>query len=79
MVKHVVEVGYLAGFVPDDREAEAGAGDLINVLDPAVMAVDGVGGKADELDTTLGELGLEFGKGTKFCVIILSAPAVLVP
>lgn len=30
------------------------------------MAAEGVGGQANQLDTALGELGLELGEGTEF-------------
>lgn len=65
MVEHVVGKSNLALLVADDGELEAGARDLVNVLDPATVAVDSVGGKTNELDTTLGELGLELSEGTK--------------
>lgn len=65
VVDHVVEVGDLALRVGDDGELEAGASDLIDVLDPAVVGLDVVGTQTDELDTTLGELGLELGESTE--------------
>ena len=64
-VNHVVEVGNLALRVGDDGELEVGASDLIDVLNPAVVGLDLVGTQTDELDTTLGELGLKLGKGTE--------------
>lgn len=65
MVKHVVRIGDLALLVADDGEGQLGAGDLINVLDPAAVRLDGVGGQADELGSALGELGLELGEGAE--------------
>ena len=65
MVKHVVGESDLALLVANDGELEVGARDLVNVLDPATVAVDGVGRETDELDTTLGELGLELSEGTE--------------
>lgn len=62
---HVVGVSDLALLVANDGELQVGTGDLIDVLDPTTVALDGVGGKTDELDTTLGELGLKLGKCTK--------------
>ena len=62
---HVVGEGDLALLVADDGEAQVAAGDLVDVLDPAAMALNGVGTQADELDAALGELGLELGKGTE--------------
>jgi hypothetical protein len=65
VVKHVVGEGDLALLVANDRELEARARDLVNVLDPATVAVDSVGRETDELYTTLGELRLELGEGTE--------------
>lgn len=39
---HVVEVGYLAVFVTDDRELQIAPRNLVDVLDPSRVAVDGV-------------------------------------
>lgn len=65
MVQHVVGVSDLALLVADDGEGQLGAGDLINVLDPAAVRLDGVGGQADELCAALGELGLELSEGAE--------------
>lgn len=65
MVKHVVGVGDLALLVANDGEAQLGASNLINVLDPSAVRLDGVGGETDELGATLGELRLELGKSTE--------------
>lgn len=65
VVDHVVGVGNLALGVGDDGELELGAGNLIDVLDPAVVGLDMVGAQANELDTASSELGLELGKGTE--------------
>jgi hypothetical protein len=61
VVEHVVGVGDLALLVGDDGELDGAAGDLGDVLDPALVGADGVGREADELDAALGELGLELG------------------
>lgn len=79
VVEHIIKIGYLAGFVADDGEAEGRAGNFVNVLDPATMALNGVGGEADELDAALGEFGFEFGKGTEFCVRKLLTFVVFAP
>jgi hypothetical protein len=42
-----------------------GLGDLVNVLDPFLVRVEGVGTQSDELDTSLVELGLELGERTE--------------
>lgn len=62
---HVVGVGNLALLVTDDGEVQVAAADLVDVLDPAIVAVDGVGRKANELDAALGELGLELREGAQ--------------
>ena len=64
-VLHVIEVGNLPLLVGNDGELDVAARDLGNVLDPAVVAVDGVGREADHLDAALGELGLELGEGAE--------------
>jgi hypothetical protein len=56
---HVVGQCDLPLLVANDGELQVAARDLIDVLDPAIVAVDGVGGKTDELCATLGELRLE--------------------
>ena len=56
---HVVRICDFPILVADDGELEIAARDLIDVLDPAIVAVDGVGGEADELCAALGELGLK--------------------
>ena len=74
MVEHVVQIRYFALLVANDRELKLAARDLVDVLDPPSMALDGVGGQANKLDTTLREFRLEFGKGTKLCNAIVSPP-----
>ena len=74
VVEHVVQIGYLALLVANDGEPALAARDLVDVLNPASMALDGVGGQADQLDPTLCELGLKFRKGTKLCNAIVSPP-----
>jgi len=65
VVEHVVGVSDLALLVADDGELQLAATDLINVLDPASMALDGVGRETDQLDVALGELWLELRKGAQ--------------
>ena len=62
---HVVRVGDLPLLVADDGKAQLAAGNLVDVLDPAAMALDGVGGETDELHAALGEFGLELGEGAQ--------------
>ena len=63
---HVIEVGDFSLLITDDWEAQLAARDLVDILDPSSVGLDGVGGKTDQLDTTLGELGLELSEGTEF-------------
>jgi len=65
VVKHVIEVGDFSLLITDDWEAQLAARDLIDILDPSSVGLDGVGGKTDQLDTALGELGLELSEGTE--------------
>jgi hypothetical protein len=62
---HVVCVCDLTFLVANDWELEAAAGDLIDILNPSSVALNGVCGETDELDTTLGELRLELGESTE--------------
>ncbi len=65
VVDHVVLQGNLSVLVSNDREVQVAATDLVDVLDPVSMAVNGVGGKTDQLDTSLGELGFQFCESSK--------------
>src|SRR6266480_519593 len=66
-ILHVVEIGNFTFFVPNDREGQVASRDLINILDPSLMAFHCVRRKADQLDAALGELGLELREGAKLC------------
>jgi len=59
VVKHVIGICDLAVLVADDGEVQRAAGNLIDILDPSSVRLDGVGGQADQLDAALGELRLE--------------------
>lgn len=65
VVNHVVGKRNLALLVTNDGELQLRAGDLINVLDPALMAVDGVGRETNQLCAALGKLRLELSEGTE--------------
>ena len=65
MIQHIIQIRHLPLLVPDDGETETGAGDFVNVFDPAGVRVDGVGAQADQLDVALGEFGLEFREGAQ--------------
>lgn len=62
---HVVGQSHLSLFVANDGKLEVGAGDFIDVLDPARVRVDCVGRETNQLDAAFGELGFEFGKGAE--------------
>lgn len=65
MVQHVVEESDLSLLVANDGELQVCTRDLVDVLDPATMAFDGVGRQADELDASSGEFRFEFGESTE--------------
>ena len=65
MIQHIIQIRHLPLLIPDDGETESGAGDFVNVLDPAGVRVDGVGAQADQLDVALCEFGLEFREGAQ--------------
>ena len=62
---HVVGKSDLPLLVTNDGEAQLGAGDLIDVLDPAAVALNSVCAQTDELDAPLGELRLELSESTE--------------
>lgn len=62
---HVVCQRDLTVLVANDGELQLTAGDFVNVLDPTIVGVDGVGGETDELGTTTGELRLQLGESTE--------------
>lgn len=62
---HVIKVGDLALLVGNDGEVDLGAGDVLDIADPALVAAEGVGRETDELDAALGELRLEAGHLTE--------------
>ena len=65
MIQHIVQIRDLPRLVANDRKPQIRPADLVDVLDPSGVGVDGVGGQADELDTAFGELRLEFGEGAQ--------------
>lgn len=66
IVEHVICQGNLSLLVSNDGELQVAARDLIDVFDPATVALNGVGGQADQLGTSSRKLGLQFGKGSEF-------------
>lgn len=65
---HVVEIRHPPLLVANDGKLQLGAGEFINVLDPATMALDGVGGQTNELDASPDELGLKLCEGASSVV-----------
>jgi len=63
---HVIFQRNLSLLVSNDGELERRLRDLIDVLDPAAVAVNGVCAESDELDAALCEFGLELGKCAEF-------------
>ena len=63
---HVVQKSNLSLLVSNDGESNIATGNLRNVLDPSLVAAEGVGREADQLDTTLGEFRLELGESAEF-------------
>lgn len=58
---HIVEESNLPLLVSDNREVERVAANLLDIGGPAIVAVNRVGAQAEQLDTALGELGLQTG------------------
>ena len=71
---HVVHERDLALLVANDWEAQFAPGDLVDILDPAAMALDCVCAQADEFNVSLCEFGLELGKGAEFSGAHLCQP-----
>jgi hypothetical protein len=63
---HVVHERNLALLVANDWEAQLASRDLVDILDPAAMALDCVRAQSDKLDVSLCEFGLELSKGAEF-------------
>lgn len=51
--------------ITDDGESELGARNLIDVLDPSSVRLNGVGRQTDQLNATLGELRLKLCKSAE--------------
>jgi len=65
VVNHIVGQSDLPFFITNDWEGEVAAGDLIDILDPSSVGLNGVGGETDQLDTTLGEFWLKLCEGSE--------------
>ena len=60
--KHVVELGDLQVMVGDDRIIDLVAGDILDVLQPALVRTHRIDRQADHLGVALGKLILEAGE-----------------
>jgi len=65
VIKHVIGICNLTFLVTDDGESELGARNLIDVLDPSSVRLNGVGRQTDQLNATLGELRLKLCKSAE--------------
>jgi len=64
--EHVVELGDGEGGVADEGVVDLEATDVLDVLGPLAVAVDGVDGEADDLCAALRELAFEASHGAEF-------------
>lgn len=64
--EHVVSQCDLSLLITDDWELQLASADLIDILNPASMAFDGVGTQSNQFDASLGEFWLELCEGTEF-------------
>lgn len=62
---HVVRKSNLPLLVADDGELEVAARDLIDILDPSLVRVNGVRAQTDELCAAPGELRLKLSESSK--------------
>lgn len=65
VVKHVVEKCNLSLFVTNDRELQVTATDLVDILDPATVALNGVCRQTNQFDTPFCEFWLQLCKSTQ--------------
>jgi hypothetical protein len=65
VIDHIVQVCDLAGLIGDDRECQFAIGDLIDILDPPLMGLEGVCTVSKDFNTAFIEFGLEFSYGAK--------------
>lgn len=59
---HVIGKGDLAILIADDGKGQGTSRDLRNVVDPAIMRLDGVGRESNQLDMALSEFGFVLGQ-----------------
>lgn len=62
---HVIEESDLALLVANDGETNGTASHLSDILDPAIVRLDGVGRETNGLDVALSPLGTKLGHGTE--------------
>jgi len=65
VVDHIIGICDLTILITNDWERQITARDLIDILDPSSVGLNGVGGYADQLDATLGELRLKLCESTE--------------
>ena len=65
VIQHIVLVRNLSGLIANDWELQVGIVDLVDILDPLIVLVNGVGGEANQLDVALCELWLELCESTE--------------
>lgn len=74
VIKHVVEKCNLPLLVSNDWELQIAATDLVDILDPAAMALNGVCRQTNQLDTTFCEFWFQLCKsaqlgGANRCIV----------
>lgn len=65
VVDHVVQVGDFAGLVGNNGVFDGAARDFVDILNPFLMGLEGVGAQADELDIAFVKFRLEFGNSAE--------------
>jgi hypothetical protein len=66
VVQHVVLERDLSLLVTNNGELQIAAADLVDILDPFAVAVNGVRGQTDQLDSSSCKFRLEFGECSEF-------------
>ena len=62
---HVIGQSHFALLVTNDGKGEVATRNLVDILDPASMGLDGIGRETNQLDTTLLELRLQLCESTE--------------
>lgn len=64
-VQHVVQQSDLSVLVTNDGEVQGGVANVVDVLDPFSVAVDGVGRQTDQLGASLCEFRFQLGESSQ--------------